>query len=642
MSDKYLDELTKEMSRGVAADLFEHEMFTNSKTLGRETQLEVIIGGDKAMTDGKRVVLPALDKGKVVSAHAANVARGFVNHEAAHLRFSNGHTVKRFSKHEKHMAFLNGMEDARIEQLFSQHYPGSQLQFTEAANATLKRFLQQVDRGEIKVADRSQLVPMAVAWNGRAKMGQAIDKKLLERLNDMVGADNMKVVDMLANKALDATGTLDIARFLEKWLGKVDPETEDERNKDKEGGGHGAGDGSGGADGDGDGMAGIGGDAGPEWSPSSSSGFFDPDMADAVQAALPTGERRGAYTSRMDEDVVWERFEDFMKNTTKGGACDEGFAKYPTDDAIKEHVPHMADRPLLAQTMFRPRREEDLRRLGLANVEYMRSHLGPAVRGVKMALERGLIVAKQRDWDPGQTRGLLDPKRLATVMTGSRNFYRVRRPLEMVDTAVTLLIDMSGSMNGQKAVEAMKAAFIFAESLTKVGVPIEVLGFTSDRKVASHGYSRAGIIDIPVFKSFRESMSASMWKVALASNATQSRAGGNNADGDSLLHAWQRLRKRPEPRKVLIVFSDGQPCTSGHGNEHEHLKRVVNMLTVQGCECVGIGIMDHSVQNYYPEHIVIRKADELAEKAGGFLRMLLVPNAKKVRKARAELKKAAA
>lgn len=637
MADKYVDAIAKEMTRGVAADLFEHEMFTNSKTLGRETDLEVVIGGDKAMTDGRRVVLPALDKSKVVSIHAANVARGFVNHEAAHLRFTNGHTVKRFSKHEKHMAFLNGMEDARIEKLFSQHYPGSQGQFTEAANATLKRFMSQVDAKEIVVADRAQLVPMAVAWNGRKKMGQNIDEKLLDRLNDMVGADNMKVVDMLADKATSAESTLDIARYIERWLGKIDPETEDERKKDGEGGGMGGG-GAGGGAGDGDGGDGAGGGghgAAPEWQPGSSKAFFDPSMADAVQAALPTGEGPRSYTSRMDMDVIWDDFELFMKDVGAGGACDSGHNGDPDPTADKEHY-------LSHQIHYRPLRAAKLRQLGLNNVEFMRQHLGPAVRAVKMALERGLIVAKQRDWDPGQTRGLLDPKRLATVLTGSRNFYRVRRPLDMVDTAVTLLIDMSGSMNGRKAIEAMRAAFVFAESLTKVGVPIEVLGFTSDRERGIGGYSRDGIIDIPVFKSFKESMSASMWKVALSANATLSRAGGNNADGDSLLHAWHRLRKRPEPRKVLVVFSDGQPHTSGSGDERSHLKRVVAMLTVQGCECFGIGIMDKSVEHYYPQYITIDNAEELATKAGAFLKDLLVPSQKKIRAARTTLKKTAA
>lgn len=614
--DAYIERLAKEMQRGIAPDLFEHEMHTNSKTLGRDGGVNVIIGGDKAATDGKTVVLPALDKHKVVSAEAANVARGFVNHESAHMRYTNGHTVKRFSKHEKHFAFLNGMEDVRGEKKFADHYPGSIEQFASAANATLRRFVKQVEKGEIKVGDKARLVPMATAWAGRRKMGQAIDSTLMDKLEDLTGKENWAVAEYLADESLKATGTLDIARFLEKWLGKIDPETEDEKKKHEDDGGMGTSPSP---------SAGIA-------PPTAGHGFHMPSMADAVQEMLPAGGGSASYKSNLEEDKVW-KLEDYMAD--KGGAYG-GNRMLPTPADIDL----WKDQYLYSQGRYRPRGEE-LRTLGLMNVEFMKQHMGPAVRAVKMALERGLIIAKQRNWDPGQSRGNIDPKRLATVMTGSRNFYRRRSELDMLDTAVTLLVDMSGSMCNMKAVEAMKAAYVFAESLTKVGVPIEVLGFVSDRLEVKNPKSRDGIIDIIVFKSFVDSMQAGMWKVGLVTNTTFMAGGHQNADGDSLLHAWRRLRTRPEPRKVLIVFSDGMPSSSGSGDESRHLYQVVRMLIAQGCETFGVGVMDDSVKAFYPDSIVIKKAEDLAAQAGEFLKNLLIPEALRRKKARKELKAAA-
>jgi cobalamin biosynthesis protein CobT len=616
--DAYINKLAAEMARGVAPDLFEHEMYTNSKVLGRDGGVVVVIGGDKAQTDGKTVVLPALDKHKVVSNEAANVARGFVNHESGHLRFTNGLTVKRFARHEQHMSFLNGMEDVRMEKKFADQYPGSMEQFSYAANATLRRFIKQVETGEIKIGDKAKLVPMATAWAGRRKMGQALETTLMEKLEKLTGVENMKVAEYLADESLKATGTLDIARFLEKWLGKVDPETEAEKKKHEDDGGMGA-----------PGGSPMGAPPEPGFAPPAG-GYHEPDMAGAVGDMLPTGGGSTAYKSNLEEDKIW----DLDKYMAPGGGASSGENRVPTVTEYKRNY-------LYEQSTHKPRHVDDLRKLGLQNVEFMKTHLGPSVRAVKMALERGLIVAKQRNWDPGQSRGNIDPKRLATVLTGSRNFYRRRSALEMIDTAVTLLIDMSGSMCNEKAVEAMKAAYVFAESLTKVGVPIEVLGFVSDRAGLKKPMSRSGVIDIIVYKKFVDSMQSGMWKVGLVTNATMLAGGHQNADGDSLLHAWRRLRTRPEPRKVLIVFSDGMPCTHGTGDENYHLKRVVHMLIAQGCETFGVGIMTDSVKRFYPEHIVISKAEDLATKAGEFLKNLLLPQQMRQKRARKELKAAA-
>lgn len=641
VTETEMKKIASNMGRGVSAELFEHEMETNSRILGRETGLQVVIGGEQAATDGKTIVLPALDHSKNVDSMAANVARGFVNHEASHLRHTNRQTMKRFAKHEQHNAFLQGMEDPRIEKAFSDKYAGAQRHFEAASNATLNRFVRQVDSGEIKIDDPQRLAPMLSAWEGRRKLGFDINEAPLEKLRKWAGTEVCELADKLSDVAIKADGTLAIANYLEKWLGKVEPVKEEEKEEDRRikmggmPGGTGGGEGESDAFGSGEGMPG-GDDGGESGTPSigadqeqpftgmKARGFFDPSMADALQEMLPTGHRSAGYKSPLKYDTVWDDFDQYVKK-----ACDEDFRLDYADANIALQYGISKDMTML-------------RNHGLAKIQHMNTTMGPAIRAMKMALERGLVIAKQRDWDPGQVHGNIDPKRLASVLTGTRNFYRKRAPINMVDTAVTLLVDMSGSMNGEKSIEAGKACYVFAEALTKVGIPIEVLGFSSDRKQFPnyHLYSRHGVIDIPVMKAFNDPYRASMWKVALFSNLTMNRDGGNNADGDSLVHAWRRLRTRPEPRKVLIVFSDGQPSTSGSGEEQSHLKRVVAQITMQGCQAFGIGIMSSAVQSYYPEYIVVNNAEELPVKAGSFLRQLMIPSHKRVGAARKVMKAA--
>ena len=52
-------------------------------------------------------------------------------------------------------------------------------------------------------------------------------------------------------------------------------------------------------------------------------------------------------------------------------------------------------------------------------------------------------------------------------------------------------------------------------------------------------------------------------KEAIACMAQMS--GGGNSDGDAVSMAYDRLKQRPESRKILLVLSDGKPCSSGIG-----------------------------------------------------------------------------
>jgi cobalamin biosynthesis protein CobT len=621
--------IARAMGKGIAPELFEHEMVSTSKVLGRESGLKVIIGGDKASAEGKVVVLPAIGKDKNVDHEAAGVARGFVNHEAGHARWTNPYTVNRVKRSEKHLSVFNGMEDARIEAKFASEYPGSQRHFESAANATMGMFLDDVRKGDIKIDDKSKLLPMAIAWAGRRQAGFNVNPAMMADFEKLIGSKGMAAAEKLAASALKANSSIDIARHLENWLGKLSPETE----REKEHGG-------------GTGEDPAGAERNTSMGEAPTPGEMDAseikpnekdftDMTKAVNKVLGAGASRAEYRSDLEQDKIWPVVE-FMN----GPACArQRSGEYNNDDYVKEleiSFPHAVFNK--GQVPSDP---DDQRMMGLATVASMRENLGPAVRAVKQALERGLVTARQRQWDGGMQRGHIDPKRLVNVRTGSKNFRRVKSPEDMVDTAVTLLIDMSGSMCNEKSIEAMKAAFVFADSLDKVGVPIEILGFTSDRQAAKDPYdilARTGIIDMPVYKSFNESMKQHMWKVGLITQCTFCSRGGQNADGDSLIHAWRRLRLRPEPRKVLIVFSDGQPASNnrlGNSAERQHLKRVVAKIIGDGVDVLGVGILSEAVKSYYPQRVVIKSAEDLPRVAGKMLRELLIPKGVKQRQSRA-------
>ena len=90
-----------------------------------------------------------------------------------------------------------------------------------------------------------------------------------------------------------------------------------------------------------------------------------------------------------------------------------------------------------------------------------------------------------------------------------------------------------------------------------------------------------------------------------------------NVDGEALLWAQNRLNKRPEQRKILMVISDGAPVddstlsTNSTNYLDTHLREVIKKVeTSSETELIAIGI-GHDVTRYYKKAVTIHRAEEL-------------------------------
>ena len=92
-----------------------------------------------------------------------------------------------------------------------------------------------------------------------------------------------------------------------------------------------------------------------------------------------------------------------------------------------------------------------------------------------------------------------------------------------------------------------------------------------------------------------------------------------NIDGEAILWAYNRIKKRNEERKILMIISDGAPVddstlsvNSGDFLE-KHLKKVVKTIeNKKDIEILAIGI-GHDVSRYYDRAIKISDVQELGD-----------------------------
>ena len=164
-----------------------------------------------------------------------------------------------------------------------------------------------------------------------------------------------------------------------------------------------------------------------------------------------------------------------------------------------------------------------------------------------------------------------------SLNTSARVFDKRRDPAKLKNAAVMLLVDLSGSMGGEKEQQARRTAITMAESLTACNIPYYIMGFHADRG----GYD--AVHDHFVTWSNRKSERETLITMD---------AHGNNFDGYSIRYAAEMLKKRTEDNRILFVISDGQPSSNkyrkhdGIADTIDAIKQSRKSMTVFG---IGLG-----------------------------------------------------
>jgi len=263
------------------------------------------------------------------------------------------------------------------------------------------------------------------------------------------------------------------------------------------------------------------------------------------------------------------------------------------------------------------------------------------VGSMQKSIERMMAARSQVLKTPGFRSGRLHAAGLYRLATGDDRVFRRQIESRSKDVAVSILIDNSGSMGGSRMRTAMMAGFALSQTLERVGIQHEVLGFTTgtgktfmkgfDPEVIMEEQRRIGIrysrweaLYMPIFKGFQEKLTPTV-KLRFADAAETQNFLANNVDGECVEVAARRLMGRREKRKVLIVLSDGMPACDGINYElANHLKRTVNECEKMGVETIGIGIETDAVRTFYPKYIVLDDLSALPTTVMDQLRKILV------------------
>ena len=185
-------------------------------------------------------------------------------------------------------------------------------------------------------------------------------------------------------------------------------------------------------------------------------------------------------------------------------------------------------------------------------------------------LQRQLLAKQNRAWEFDLEEGLLDSSKLPRIIIDPYNSlsFKKEKDLDFKDTIVTLLIDNSGSMRGRPITIAAICADILSRTLERCSVKVEILGFTTKNWKGGQSrelWNQKGKIKAPgrlndlrhiIYKS-----ADTQWRQAKNNLGLMLKEGllKENIDGEAISWAFNRIKKRKEERKILMVISDGAP-----------------------------------------------------------------------------------
>ncbi len=245
-------------------------------------------------------------------------------------------------------------------------------------------------------------------------------------------------------------------------------------------------------------------------------------------------------------------------------------------------------------------------------------------------LQRKLLAKQNRSWNFDLEEGLLDTSKLPRIIMDPFNSlsFKKEKDIEFKDTLVTILIDNSGSMRGKPISVAAICADILARTLERCSVKVEILGFTTKHWKGGSSREKWMKNDKPNFPGRLNDLrhiiykSADVpWRQAKNNMGLMLKEGllKENIDGEALKWAYQKMSRRKEERKILMVISDGAPVddstlstnTSDYleTNLRNTVKWVENKSNV---ELLAIGI-GHDVTRYYNQAVKITDVQDLGD-----------------------------
>jgi cobalamin biosynthesis protein CobT len=585
-----------------------------ARIYAEQENIPIIISGTGFATDGKKIIVPDIPDEKLQELGDPTV--GGILHECMHIKYSDISESMTPPDLEKFRVLLNDIEDCRMLFIGKKYYPGQDLLQHKTLEFISKNILSpEMENGELHESEYLGIAILYMYSNAEHLLPEAFPKEIIEMAECTKDIWNNVNWEIKKDKQGKGQNIKIVRKIIEKLKMVAFPEEELKPSKKKN---------------------------------------LKKQKISIKNLEKETEENSEKETEENSEKETEENSEKETEENEKQKIAQKilaGREKPNNTDLFKQlkkiieiklkfyakttnrHVPHpkaiLLDREKEITDLFKtvnplsvvnPERQIDT---NLNKFKRIADKSEKQIETLKAKIFPLLMAEKRCAFLPEQEEGLLDGGNLFRAFNQDSKIYKKRVNATKINTAISILCDISGSMRGSKIELLRPTVLILGDTLFKLKIPFEILSFTTNEAISradvdkdKEEYNRFEGLEHTIYKSFNSNYTNSRFSIV------ELQASEDNVDGESVLWAAKRLIQRKEVRKILFVLSDGSPAAyfSNHKIQNEYLKEIISKIEKSGIEVIGIGLCSSDVSQFYKNHVVIHKEQDISE----FIYMALV------------------
>ena len=578
-------------NKKVKLEDFKTAISSTVRSISNSEKIEVSFGNQIPKSEKNSIKLPEL--GRINNKLNFNQIRAIADSKSLNFRFSNDETFKQYEPTGNISKKLYKIsEKIRCEKIGTSYFKG--------VKTNIEKFYQERISGLDLKSSEDKIIESFENYLRTKfldfKNDSQIDKKLKSYKKDLNDKFRDKITQLneatLNQKKFNSLISELISNMnLDENLEKEEKKNEDKNNDDKQNK--------------------------PDNQDKLAKEKQDKQEEMSVDSGMPDLENEAKESDQSEADVEIE--DNSQPDFKKKGRNSLGDINYKTyteefDEIIK------AEDLENSEELTRLRKNLDQQLLQLKNF----------ISKLANKLQRKLLARQNRSWSFDLEEGLLDTSKLPRIIMDPFNSltFKKEKDIEFKDTLVTILIDNSGSMRGKPISVAAICADILSRTLERCAVKVEILGFTT--KHWKGGLSRekwmknekptlpGRLNDLRhiIYKS-----ADTPWRQAKNNMGLMLKEGllKENIDGEALKWAYNKMNRRKEDRKILMIISDGAPVddstlsTNTSDYLESNLKKTVKWIENKtNIELLAIGI-GHDVTRYYNQAVKITDVQDLGD-----------------------------
>jgi cobaltochelatase CobT len=592
-------------------EVFKKSISSTLKAISKKKDIHINFGAEKEISN-EAVTLP-IPSIKLEDIEKKEI-RGIADSIALKFKYHDKKLHEKLKPNSKMInKIFDSIEDARYEAIGINEYSGIKNNLEINMESKYKNI--QINKNDVAIEDAAKLIIQEKLTN--KKLSKDLHKIVDVWKNDIESAINKNIEELQLNmhKQKDFSNiSLKLAEQLQSIQAEVDVEEDNQNNNDED---------------------------------------LDNENQDQNQDQENDDQNLNEENSEAEENLSMEQEEtdtDIIEdeNSDSENSKDANpFYSPPQeekDNFIYDAYTKKFDETISAQDLCD---QDELLRLR-TNLDKQIDNMDNIISQLANRLQRKLMAQQNRWWEFNLEEGVLDASRLTRIIINPLQSlsYKEEIESEFKDTIVTLLIDNSGSMRGRPITVAALSADILTRTLERCGVKVEILGFTTrswkggkarDEWIKNGRPSNPGRLNEIrhiIYKS-----ASNPWRRSKTNLGLMLREGilKENIDGEAIAWATDRLNKRIEKRKILMVISDGAPVddstlsTNSGSYLDKHLRQIIKKTEANSnIELLAIGI-GHDVTRYYKQALTIIEVDQLGSAITNQLAILFDKNKRKVK-----------